>query len=328
MALLGAAPGAAARVERDAWVAALRGDLPPLQLSSPIEVPPPGAVADYFRRYGLDLPGVPHRFGAVEAGGYRIAAHLYRPAGSRGSVLLVHGYLDHSGLLTPLIRRCVADGYAVVAFDLPGHGLSSGDRGNIDEFATYSSVIDDLLRKLGPRLPRPLHAVGHSTGCAALYEQLRGAGGGAFARVVFLAPLVRSAYWHLSRAGHALAGPFLTSVPRVYRENSSDPGYLAEVCSDPLRIEALPLAWMSAHQAWVDRVRNDPTLGRPLLVVQGTADDVVDWEFNLEFLHARFRPATVHLIPDARHQLIHERLELRAVVLDAVSAYLDGRVGP
>ncbi len=279
----------AAEVGRDAWLAALQGDVPPLRLSSAPEPSAAGAVAAYLRRYGLDLPGVPHRFGALEAGGYRIATHLYRPAEARGSVLLVHGYLDHSGLLAPLIRRCVADGYAVVAFDLPGHGLSSGARGDIDEFATYARVIDDLLGRLGPQLPRPLHAVGHSTGRAALYEHLRGAGSGALARVVFLAPLVRSAYWHLSRAGHALAEPFLASVPRRYRENSSDPGYLAAVRSDPLRIETLPLGWVSAHQAWVDRVLSDSPLGRPLLVVQGTADDVVDWEFNLEFLRVRSR---------------------------------------
>jgi alpha-beta hydrolase superfamily lysophospholipase len=242
--------------------------------------------------------------------------------------LLVHGYLDHSGLLTPLIRRCVADGYAVVAFDLPGHGLSSGTSGAIDAFTTYGRVIDELLGTLGPQLPRPLHAVGHSTGCAALYEHLRGTGGGAFGRLVFLAPLVRSAYWHLSRAGHALAAPFLASVPRQYRENSSDPGYLAEVRADPLRIEELPLGWVGAHKAWYAGVLKDPPVGRPLLVVQGTADDVVDWEFNLEFLRARFSPAVVLLVPEARHQLIHERLELRTVVLDAVSEYLNGYSRP
>ena len=82
----------------------------------------------YAEYYGLDfsteVPDLEHGFGYFEAAGHTISVHGWRPAVARGTVLICHGYFDHVGLYRHLIAHVLELGYAVLAYDLPGHGLS------------------------------------------------------------------------------------------------------------------------------------------------------------------------------------------------------------
>lgn len=61
------------------------------------------------------------------AGGWVVAHHFGRPAGSRGPrVLLVHGWGSRSDYLATLIDGLLFAGVEVVALDWPGHGASPG----------------------------------------------------------------------------------------------------------------------------------------------------------------------------------------------------------
>ncbi len=51
-----------------------------------------------------------------------------------GVLLVIHGLGDHSGRYEALARHLVGQRWSVCAFDLPGHGLSPGDRGRVDSF--------------------------------------------------------------------------------------------------------------------------------------------------------------------------------------------------
>ena len=82
----------------------------------------------YFEHYGLDFPGVSHTFGRLESRGRRLAGHVFLPDEPRGTVVVLHGYLDHVGVHSRLIRFLLGTGHAVAAYDMPGHGLSSGRR--------------------------------------------------------------------------------------------------------------------------------------------------------------------------------------------------------
>ena len=130
----------------------LRRPLQPLNL----DVTPDhdGAVTDYFGFYGLDLP-VAHHFGTYRSGITDVAAHVFVPDQPRGSVYLAHGYYDHAGILRNVIRLCVEERFAVAALDLPGHGLSSGERASIDEFGQYSDALCGLVALCRSHLPEP-----------------------------------------------------------------------------------------------------------------------------------------------------------------------------
>lgn len=291
-----------------------------LNLNSPTR-PSPDAVS-YFRYFGIDFENAAHYFGSFESSGYRLAAHIYIPDPSRGTVFLLHGYLDHSGLLKNIIALLLGMHFSVVVYDLPGHGLSSGEAAAIGDFSEYASVFNDFLRVFGPRLPAPRHLIGHSTGCAIAWEYLHQHAGDPFDRIIFLAPLVHSSHWWLSKAGYRLIDPFVDSIPRTFKDHTSDPKYLAFLPKDPLQSRSIPLRWVKAMFDWEDRIQGYPTLDQTVCIVQGDADTVVDWRYNIAFLQTKFNSLRIRMIPGAKHQLINERADLRKAAFEEIRGCL------
>jgi lysophospholipase len=285
---------------------------------------------DYLAFYRIDfanrIPGVVHRFGRLPAAGFEIACHYYQPAAVRGTCVLLHGYYDHAGLYGHLIEHCLRRRFAVLIWDLPGHGLSSGPQASIHSFEDYIEVLGAVLGRLLPELPRPLHAIGQSTGAAVLmgwaFRKCRSPEECPFGRMVLLAPLVRPAQWRSVRLMHALVRPFRRAIKRTFMENSGDAEFLAFVQQDPLQCRVLPVRWVTAMRRWVDTFLAQPETGYRPRVVQGNADQTVDWQWNLPRIREKFPGAEVHMIVGARHQLVNETRELREQVFAAMG--LDG----
>lgn len=303
------------------------------RLDLDVYAPLSGVLADYVRFYRLELeaefPGLRHHLGWVEAYGYRVVAHVFQPAQPRGTVFLLHGYLDHSGLYRHLIRDCLARGFAVFIFDLPGHGLSSGDRIDIADFAHYQEVLAEILAAYGPALPQPFYGVGQSTGAAILMEHVLTRQSRrqppAFRKVLLLAPLVRPAQWLKIRFGWWLVHHFQKGVPRVFRRNTSDEAFLRFIAeTDPLQDDLVPMGWVGALRHWVARIHTLPPSDYPVLLVQGGRDETVEWRYNNDFVRSRFRVEHDHFEPAASHQLANERDDLRAPVHAALARMLDG----
>lgn len=80
-------------------------------------------------------------------------------------ICLVHGLGDHSGWFKDLINYFNASGFAVLAFDLRGHGKSQGKRGHIPSYEAIMSDIDILLSFGKEHFKTlPLLLYGHSFG--------------------------------------------------------------------------------------------------------------------------------------------------------------------
>lgn len=62
-------------------------------------------------------------------------------ADARGSLVLIHGFGDHSEYQLA-VTMCRPSDCACVAIDLPGHGLSAGPRGHIDNWTDYERAVD------------------------------------------------------------------------------------------------------------------------------------------------------------------------------------------
>ncbi|PAV73167.1 hypothetical protein WR25_26215 [Diploscapter pachys] len=77
------------------------------------------------------------------------------------------------GLYRHVIEWALGRGYAVIGCDLPGHGLSSGERASIDDFGIYQQVLEALFEQARLLdLPRPWHLCGQSTGGAIVVDHL------------------------------------------------------------------------------------------------------------------------------------------------------------
>src|SRR5262249_7034890 len=100
------------------------------------------------------------------SGGVELFGQYWKPARpARGVVIVQHGLKDHGTRYAAFAARLVAEGYAVYAMDLRGHGRSSGRRVTIDSFDEYLDDFDIWVRRVKDREPgRPIFLFGHSMG--------------------------------------------------------------------------------------------------------------------------------------------------------------------
>jgi alpha-beta hydrolase superfamily lysophospholipase len=282
----------------------------------------PQAMLDYFRYYGLHYDTVEHAFGTFRFRDRSFAGHIFVPAACDSAVLLMHGYLDHAGLLSTAIRHFLAAGYAVAVYDMPGHGLSPGEPSGIDSFATYSGIMAEFIGLVKKKLDLPLHLIGHSTGGATVMDYVLTGDGAGIGKVVLAAPLVRSYLWNASRCSYAFLGRVIRKVPRVFRKTSSDAAFVAFNRQDPLQNWNVPLGWVKALVEWNERMEKYPPSGEKVLVLQGKKDTVVDWRYNMRFISGKFPNAEVRYFEKAGHQLLNEAEDIRAAVFSAIDIYL------
>jgi len=238
------------------------------------------------------------------AAGDSVALHRFiprDPVSVKGTIFLLHGYLEHAALRAPIAREWVARGWEVVGLDLPGHGLSSGLRAEIDDFEVYADALETALE--AHDWPRPRVAIAHSLGAATvlLVAHRRGS---PFARAVLEAPLVRSFLWEPSRLAMQLLGDAISTLPRRASGISRRQAFYDRLKNDPLYIDRVPAAWFPALEAFVDQTGGWEPIEGTYLVLQGTADTVVDATYNLRLLGKLLPDLEVVTIPGGRHHLL------------------------
>jgi len=291
-----------------------------------------GIEQNYCRHYGLDfsdhIDGVQHRFGYVDVDGYKLATHYYLPATDtpRGTVLALHGYFDHSALLSHLIEFCLQRGYTVLVYDLPGHGLSTGGKGEIDDFLEYVRALTHYLTLLKQTLAGPLHLVGSSTGGAIIMEYLAehkiSTANSPFTSILLLAPLVRPVKWAKLLLMYYTMRFFVDGVERSFVASSHDKEFVHFVeHNDPLQNRRVATSWIGALVRWVGRFKR-VRLDLSLVIIQGGEDETIDWQYNLKMIQRNFDNPDVHFIPEARHQLANESQEIRQQVFAYLARHL------
>lgn len=314
----------------DAVLETIRLTIPILQLSGSTGVSDCTAGDDenilrYFSHYSLDIAGIEHLFGAVEIGDYSIAVHVFVPDRPRATVVAVHGYYDHAGSLHHLIRYLTGESYAVLAFDFPGHGLSRGAAGDIEDFSAYLEVFTRLMIAAYEALPGPIHVVAHSMGAGIVAEYLLLDARPRAGQVVLIAPNIRSNRWALSRAAHAVMRPFADSVKRIFVASSRDAEFHDfRKHHDPLQVRRIPLRWFQELVEWQAGMIEYAESRTPLLVIQGTSDDTVDFRYNIDFLQDRFPDLELIWINGGEHHLINETPDIRDEVFASILAFLGG----
>ncbi|MET0182164.1 MAG: alpha/beta hydrolase [Caulobacterales bacterium] len=91
-------------------------------------------------------------------------------AGDGPAVMLVHGWEDDHTLWSPLVEKLLGAGFSVIAFDLPGHGHSSG--GGIG-VVPAKLALHGVARHCGPIFAIAGHSLGASATLSALSEGVR-----------------------------------------------------------------------------------------------------------------------------------------------------------
>ncbi len=302
----------------------LHETLPPLSFTPTTDIPSSQQphAKNYLAHYQLaDINaaakaqhGSRHYLGKLNAAGYNVACQYWLPTQAIGTVFVVHGYFDHSALYRHLFNYLLARGYAVVTFDLPGHGLSDGERASIASFDHYVEAFDGLLAACATHLPQPWHAVGQSTGGAIVLKHLleEADGQSLFAHIALLAPLLHTRNWATGRLTYRLLHRFISRIDRKFKANSSDPDFLDFLkYSDPLQSRHIALEWVGSMKRWTEEFHQLPVNHKALTIVQGDQDMTLDWRYNLRQFRQKLPNAQVTMLTGAQHHLVNEVDDLR-----------------
>ena len=280
----------------------------------------------YLEHYGLifsTIEGVQHYVGKYESRGFQIACHYWAPENPVGTYFVVHGYFDHIGLYGHLIHHLLKLGYAVVAFDLPGHGLSSGERVTIESFDHYVDVFSDLLHRCENNFPKPWKAAGQSTGGAILIKYIMAAKPYHYKNdlegVAVFAPLIHPRSWKKILFTYKLLHRFINKTKRKLYPNTADEKFNQFLANDdPLQTFYVPIEWVASMKRWTEEFAALPPNDYPLKVVQGDCDNTVDWEYNLEVLRKKFQNIDIEIIHGAQHQMVNETVWLREKIFKGI----------
>lgn len=314
--------------------------LEPLNLNQPFV--PSLEIQSYRRLYALDSLNCEHWQGYIEMPLFKLHVQVFQPkfesadAKIKGTVFLLHGYLEHSGIYQPIIREILEQGFSVLTYDLPGHGLSNGSPASIQNFDHYQQVLHAVRQYVrhAEQLPQPWLGIGQSTGGAIWLHHLL-----EFAerredpyvnRVLLLSPLIRpakSAWWHNS-VGLGIIRRIKREVPRHFRRNNHNPEFLRFVrLKDPLQPRMMGMDWILAMSKWMQEMEQRPACRIPVWLAQGAQDQTVDWRYNIEFIRRKFRLQTLLMLEEGSHQLINERADIRAALTGLIPAFLHAQSG-
>ena len=276
----------------------------------------------------------------------------------RGSILFQGGRGDIIEKYLELFGHWHFSGWNVASFDWRGQGGSAREldnprKGYIRDFADYDRDLTCFMREVVlPDCPPPYIALAHSMGAHIL---LRNAvvPGSWFSRMVLVSPMIA---FHDSKvapgqsAARLYAGlwSMVGLGERYVRGGSDDPDVADditfannELTSDRDRyarnralqdaareivIGSATVAWLRAAYASC-RMLADPGYPArvmvPLLIFMAGKDRIVSPRAIEEFA-AKLKLGRHIMLPTARHEILQETDEVRALFWAATDAYLDG----
>jgi lysophospholipase len=238
------------------------------------------------------------------------------PSGTpKGAILITHGYAEHCGRYREVAHVLVDAGWAVMTYDVRGHGQSPGDRGFIERFDIY---IDDLghmidaARALAPN--KPFVLLGHSHGSLIVLRALTGDRPPNVTSAIVSSPYLAINPKHnvpgwqkaLARVASRIAPKLKQPNNIVASQLTSDPAKQAEHAADKLNFATATPRWFvesSAAQAYVADHANRIQVPTTWLV--GGADPLTD-PARSEFVAKKVKGATYHDLAGMKHEVFNE----------------------
>ncbi len=258
---------------------------------------PRSTLASAFQLFCTPMPGARARARQADTGGARLgelafgrerlATYTWGDPHRQPTVLLVHGWSSFGLRFLPWVEPLRRAGYAVVAFDQPAHGRSSGRRATLPMFAEAARRVADSLGPLAA-------IVGHSLGGAAAAIAM--ANGLQAERVILLAPAADP--FDAARRFGGMVGLAQFLSRRLFDE------YQELTAHDIRDLHAQATA---------------PQIARPGLIVHDLEDTDVPWCEGERY--ARYWPQATLLSTTG---LGHHRVTIAPETLDASLRFLRG----
>lgn len=213
-------------------------------------------------------------------GGAELFYRVIKPkAVPKAAVILVHGFGDHSGGLQNLSTSLAKNNYIVYAFDVRGHGKSSGKRGYIQNWSEFTGDLHEFRELVLQEHPLlPLFIVGHSMGGVITLDYALDYREG-ISGVIAISPAISYQATPLERFGITVLGKlkpdFRFTKKGNFQVKSKDPSLQAKHNPDGLRHNTITPALGRGLLKAVTRVVNSAqAIEVPLLLQYGLDDKI------------------------------------------------------
>ncbi len=273
----------------------------------------------------------------VSVRGQTFALRSWRREGARTALVVHHGLGEHAGRYRAFVDGLAGLPVSVAAYDLRGHGESSGPRGHADGLPELAGDFAELLPRLLAEVGAERAVVlGHSLGAAAVLQ------------------------WLVSHPTPPSVAAVMLSAPPLAVERTLTVriklrlGRLLQRLRPSFALgSGLPAEHISSHPPEVARYREDPfihdrisaalgvslldgapklvgSLGRvtlPALVWHGTDDHIAPPDGGrVVFEHLGSADKQLHLLEGYRHESHHETPERVAALFGTVREWLRPRL--
>ncbi len=273
----------------------------------------------------------------IRAGNYTFRTRVAGWGGTRGNLILLHGFPETSIMWQPLMVRAASAGYQVLAFDQRGY--SPGARpGNVADYGT-NELTDDVLAVADAAGFNTFHLVGHDWGAGVGWalvlthpERIESWTSLSIPHIASFGAALendpdqqrKSAYMILFRMPYLPEALFsfndfwaLKNTIYTQHGDAAKEEYLA-VFREPGAMTAA-LNWYRAAANWIAAV--DPVVNLPVLFIWGNQDPAVGRtavEQQAQYLKGPFQEIEL----DAGHWLMETHAEqVSAAILRHINTF-------
>ena len=280
-------------------------------------------------------PEATHAHGRVTTDdGMDLRFQSWIPERPKAVLYFVHGLAEHSGRYGFPVEYFTRRGYACWAFDLRGHGESSGRRVHVNDFDDYAvdvAAVQQHLRREHGDLP--VFLVGHSMGgLIALRYFLDHQD--VFCGAILSSPALRT---HPSQEPpkvlRAIAGLLSRLMPGMLFPSdleteaiSRDPAIVDAYRADPLVSSKVSARWFTSIEKAMGEVRTRcGEVHQPLLIMHSGGDRLTDPKASQRWAEEAPDQWVTHVEwPDLYHEMFNE--PQRDEVFQGMEGWLEKRL--
>ncbi len=263
--------------------------------------------------------------------GLTLWAQGWKPDAPKAVVVLVHGHGEHINRYQHVAEVFTRAGYAMQAFDVRGHGQSTGQRGHTP---TYDNLMDDISDFIGDAQKRfpglPVFLYGHSMGgnqvinyALRFPQALKGViATGPWLKLAFDPPAVQVM---LAKLLNNVVPSFTLASGLDQAALSRDPAIVSKYASDPLVHDKISARlYTSIYANGLGALQRAAELKIPMLLMHGSADKLTSALASQEFAAKAGNLVTLRIWEGFYHE-IHNEPE-KGEVIQTMVDWLDRNI--
>lgn len=258
----------------------------------------------------------------------KLFAQYWQPNNIKAVIVIVHGMGEHAGRYEhSVVPTLVKNNYAVVTFDLFGHGQSQGKRGHCPSYEALLDAIETIIVKTETLFSnKSIILYGHSLGgnlCLNFTIRKQNI----LKAVIATSPFLRLAFkppkWKV-----VIGKLMLKIAPSVTLSSEIETTAISSIESEVKRYEndtlihgkISPMYLFPVVEAGEYAIENANRIAIPILLFHGKADRIIDYKGTVDF-KSNAKTAHLQLFENGFHELHHDTY--KEEMLQSVVKWLD-----